>query len=59
MNSSGEEDPCRRPRRNRRNASNFEDIKVEVPEFERRLNPDEFSELLQTIERIFDYKEIP
>ena len=59
LNSSGEEDPCRRPRRNRRNASNFEDIKVEVPEFERRLNPDEFSELLQTIERIFDYKKIP
>ena len=59
MNTLSEEDSDRRPRRNGRNASNFEDIKVEVPEFERRLNPDEFSELLQTIERIFDYKEIP
>jgi len=58
LNSSSEEDPCRRPRRNRRNTSNFGDIKVEVPEFEARLNPDEFLEWLQTVKRIFDYKEI-
>jgi len=32
---------------------------VEVPEFEGRLNPDDFLEWLQTVERIFDYKEIP
>jgi len=58
LNSASEEDPYRRPRRNRRNASNFGDIKVEVPEFEGRLDPDEFLEWLQTFERIFNYKEI-
>ena len=58
LNSASEEDPYRRPRRNRRNASNFGDIKVEVPEFEGRLDPDDLLEWLQTIERIFDYKEI-
>ena len=56
MNSSSEQDPYRRPRRNRRNALKFGDIKVEVPEFKGRLDPDEFLELLQTIEGIFDYK---
>jgi len=30
LNSSSEEDPYRRPRRKRRNASNFGDMKVEV-----------------------------
>ena len=33
LNSSSEEDPYRRKIRNRRNASNFGGIKVEVPKF--------------------------
>jgi len=39
LNSSSEGDPLRRPRKNRRNASNLGDIKVEVPEFEGDLTP--------------------
>jgi len=31
---------------------------VEVPEFEERLDPDEFFDWLQTINRVFDYREI-
>ena len=42
LNSSSEEEPLRRPRRHRRNAPNLGDIKVEVPEFEERLDSDEF-----------------
>ena len=59
LNSSSDEEPIRRPRRNVRNLPSFGDIKVEVPEFEGKLDPDEFLEWLQTVERIFDYKEIP
>ena len=30
-----------------------------MPEFEGKLDPNEFIEWLQTVERIFDFKEIP
>ncbi|GKF73308.1 hypothetical protein Tco_0219640 [Tanacetum coccineum] len=33
------------------------DIKVEIPEYDGKLNPDEFVEWLRTIECAFDYKE--
>ena len=59
IESSSDDEPFMRPRRHRRNQSNFGDIKVEVSEFEGRLDPDEFIEWLQTVERVFDYKEIP
>ena len=58
LSSSSDEEPFRRPRRNGRSTPNFGDIKVGVPEFEGRLDPDEFLEWLQTVQRIFDYKEI-
>jgi len=45
-------------RTGRRATSNNGYIKEEILEFEGRLNPDEFLEWLQTIERIFYYKEI-
>jgi len=57
--SSCEEKPYRRPRRGRRNQLNLIDIMVEVPEFEGKLDVDEFLEWLHTFERVFDYKEIP
>ena len=51
---SSKEEVHRRPRRGRRPiASNFNDFKVEIPEFEGKLVPDEFLEWLHTIERIF------
>jgi hypothetical protein len=35
-----------------------DDIKVDIPDFEGKLQPDEFDDWLQTVERIFEYKEI-
>ncbi|KAM1791319.1 hypothetical protein ACFX12_035298 [Malus domestica] len=39
----------------------FNDInmKVDIPEFEGRIKPDEFIDWLNTIERVFNYKEVP
>ncbi|KAK1425775.1 hypothetical protein QVD17_21133 [Tagetes erecta] len=33
------------------------DIKVDIPEYEGRLDSDEFVEWLNTVERVFDYKQ--
>ena len=38
---------------------NSQDVKVDIPEFEGRLDPDDFLEWMQTVERIFEYKDIP
>ena len=57
--SSSEEDSARHPRWGRRHPSNFNDFKVDISEFEGKLDPDDFLEWMQTIERIFEYKEIP
>ena len=38
--------------------SNSNDFRIELPEFEGKLDPDEFLDWLQTVERIFDYKEV-
>ena len=38
------------------------DFKVEIPEFEgqlKLLNPDEFIDWMNTVERVFEYKDIP
>ena len=51
--------PRRTPRREWRTPSNPNDFRVELPEFEGKLDPDEFLEWLNTVERIFDYKEVP
>jgi len=60
MNSSSkEEEPLRTVRGGRRTPQNSNDFKVEIPEFEGKLDPDEFLEWLHTMERVFDYKDIP
>jgi len=35
------------------------DFRVDIPEFERQLNPDHFLDWLQIVERVFEYKDIP
>ena len=35
------------------------DFKVDIPEFEGQLDPDHFINWLQTVERVFEYKDIP
>ncbi|KAC9106147.1 hypothetical protein E3N88_46346 [Mikania micrantha] len=34
------------------------EIKVDIPKYDGRLDPDEFIEWLNTVERVFDYKQI-
>ncbi|XP_028071101.1 uncharacterized protein LOC114273497 [Camellia sinensis] len=51
------------PRRHRTDVGRMEhkwenNIKIELPEFHGSLNPDEFIDWLNTIERIFDYGEV-
>lgn len=35
------------------------DIKVDIPEFEGKMQPDEFLDWLHSVERVFDYKDVP
>jgi len=59
--SSGEED-SREPRKRHGRKQASMDFKVEIPEFEgqlKLLNPDEFIDWMNTVERVFEYKDIP
>ena len=56
--SPSEEDSPRHPRRERRQSLNSNDFKIDIQEFEGKLDPDDFVEWMQTIERIFEFKEI-
>nr|GEV62317.1 hypothetical protein [Tanacetum cinerariifolium] len=44
---------------NKRGAGSWHpnDIKVDIPEYDGKLDPDEFVEWLRTVERVFDYKQ--
>ena len=42
LSSSSEEEPLRRGRRERRPPTNSNNFRVEIPEFEGKLDPDEF-----------------
>jgi len=46
-------------RTNRRPREAHLNFKVDIPEFEGKLDPDEFLDWLQTVERVFDFKDIP
>jgi len=59
LSFSEDDVPFGRTRRVARPTFNSNDFKVEITEFEARLDPDEFLEWLQTVERIFEYKDIP
>jgi len=57
------EGEAEQPRRSQRREwrippSNSNDFRIELPEFEGKLNPDEFLDWLHTAERIFEYKDI-
>jgi len=39
--------------------SNSDDFRVEIPEFEGKLNPDGLLDWLYTVEQIFEYMEVP
>jgi len=62
-NSLGDSDDdvyARRSRRHHRpHDRSYNDFKVDIPEFEGQLDPDLFWDWLQTIERVFEFKDIP
>jgi len=56
--ATSDEDLKRRPRRARRGKQLALDLKVEIPGFEGQLNSDEFIEWMNTVERVFEYKDV-
>ena len=51
---------ARRSRRHPRPQDrSYNDFKVDIPEFEGQLDPDLFLDWLQTVERVFEFKDIP
>ena len=54
VNSSDEDTP-----RRRRQGNGHGDFRVDIPEFEGQIDPNHFLDWLQTVERIFEYKEVP
>jgi len=54
-----EEEEAREPRRRRGGKQLAMGFKVEIPEFEGQLNPDEFLDWMSTVESVFEYKDIP
>jgi len=59
VDSSREDKPIRMTRVKPRIQANTNDFKVEVPEFEGKLDPEEFFDWLHTVERVFKYKDVP
>jgi hypothetical protein len=55
--SSGESTPPH-PRFVRNSRPSF-DMKVDIPDFEGKMQPDDFIDWLTTVERIFDFKDVP
>jgi len=58
IDESSSESSSLRSRRPQRQSFRDNDIKVDIPDFEGKLHPDEFVDWLQTVERVFEYKEI-
>jgi len=59
IGDSGEDKYGRRSRRHHRNKEmTYHDFKVDILEFEGQLDPDLFLDWLQTIKRVFEFKDI-
>ena len=59
LDSSSKDEPLRMTRQDSQNQASANDFKVEIPEFEGKLDPEDFLDWLHTIERVFEYKDIP
>jgi len=59
VESSSEEEPTRMTREEPRFQASSNDFKVEVLEFEGKLDPEEFLDWLHAVERVFECKDIP
>jgi hypothetical protein len=56
---SGRDSSSSRSSRSQRRQLHMNDIKVDIPDFEGNLQPDDFLDWLQTVEHVFEYKEVP
>ena len=59
VDSSSEEEVPRMVRGEPWNQANNNDFRVEVPELEGKLDPEEFIDWLHIVKRVFEYKDIP
>ena len=60
LEDSEEDAYVRRPKRHQRPQDrSYNDFKVDIPNFEGQLDPDVFLDWLQTVERVFEFKDIP
>jgi len=59
LESSSDEEPFRRPRSEQRGQGNSNDFRVKIPEYEGKLDPEEFLDWLYMVERVFEYKDVP
>ncbi|MCH93189.1 putative gag-pol polyprotein/retrotransposon, partial [Trifolium medium] len=59
VDTSSSDSSSTRRRRLPQRSSRSDDIRVEIPDFEGKLQPDEFVDWFQTVERVFEYKEVP
>ena len=59
VDSSSEEEMPRMAKGEPLFQASANDFKVEVPEFEGKLDLEEFIDWLHTVERVFEYKDIP
>jgi len=59
VDSLSEEQPTRMMRGEPRFQANSNDFRLEVPEFEAKLDPEEFHGWLHTVKRVFQYKDLP
>jgi len=58
LNSSSDDEPFRVARPEPRIQASTSDFKVEIPEFEGKLDPEEFLDWLHTVKRVFEYQDI-
>jgi len=58
LSSSSDDEAVRRARMEPRFRANSNDFRVKIPEFEAKLDLDEFLEWMTIVERIFEYKEV-
>jgi len=60
VDDSSDDVYARRTRRHRRpQERSYNDFKVHIPEFEAQLDPNLFLDWLQTVERVFEFKDFP
>jgi len=59
LDSSSDEEPLRMPELEPRMQFNSNDFRVEIPEYEGKLDPEEFLDWLHMMERVFEYKDVP